>query len=55
MTLFIILLSAITAIAITALISAIIDVGGLFVVFGDVIAFSLIIWLIIKIFRRKKK
>ena len=55
MILFIILLSVITAIAITALIAAIIAGGSLFVVFGDVIVFGLIIWLIIKIFRRKKK
>lgn len=55
MILFIILLSVIIAIAITALIAAIIAGGSLFIVFGDVIVFSLIIWLIIKIFRRKKK
>lgn len=55
MILFIILLSVIIAIAITALIAAIVAGGSLFMVFGDVIAFGLIIWLIIKIFRKKKK
>lgn len=55
MILFIILLSVIIAIAITALIAAIVAGGSLFMVFGDVIVFGLIIWLIIKIFRRKKK
>ena len=55
MILFTILLSVIITIAIIALIAAIVAGGSLFMVFGDVIVFGLIIWLIIKIFRRKKK
>ena len=55
MILFTILLSVIITIAIIALIAANVAGGSLFMVFGDVIVFGLIIWLIIKIFRRKKK
>ena len=55
MILFTILLSVIITIAIIELIAAIAAGGSLFMVFGDVIVFGLIIWLIIKIFRRKKK
>lgn len=55
MILFTILLTAIVAIAVIGLFAAIIAGGSLLVVFGDVIAFGLIVWLIIKIFRRKKK
>lgn len=54
MILFTILLGIITAIAIIAVITAIAAGAGFIAVFGDVIVFGLIIWLIIKIFRRKK-
>lgn len=55
MILFTILLSVIITIAVVALITAIIAGGGLIMVFGDLIVFGLIVWLIIKIFRRKKE
>lgn len=55
MILFTILLSLIIAIAVIALITAIIAGGSFIVVFGDLIVFGLIVWLIIKIFRQKKK
>ena len=50
-----ILLTVIIAIAIAVLIGAIISGVGIIAVFGDVIVFGLIIWLIIKFFRRRKK
>ena len=55
MILFTILLTIIIAIAVTVLIGIIIAGGSLIAVFGDVIAFGLIVWLIVKIFRRNKK
>ena len=55
MILFTILLSVVIAIAVIALIAAIIAGGSLLAVFGDVIVFSLIVWLIIKIFKKKEK
>lgn len=55
MILFTILLSLIIAIAVVALIAALIAGGSLIAVFGDVIVFGLIVWLIIKIFKKKKK
>lgn len=55
MILFTILLSVIIAIAVIALISAFIAGGSLVVVFGDVILFGLIVWMIIKIFKKKEK
>lgn len=55
MILFTILLITLIAIAIITLVSAIIAGGSLIVVFGDVIVFALLVWLIVKIFRRKKK
>lgn len=55
MILFTILLVALIAIAVLTLISAIIAGGSLIAVFGDLIVFGLIVWLIIKIFNRKKK
>lgn len=55
MILFTIILSLIITIAVVALITAIIAGGSLIMVFGDLIVFGLIVWLIIKIFRRKKK
>lgn len=55
MILFTILLSVIITIAVIGLLAAIIAGGSLIAVFGDVIVFGLIVWLIIKIFRRKKK
>lgn len=55
MILFTIILSLIITIAVVAPITAIIAGGSLIMVFGDLIVFGLIVWLIIKIFRRKKK
>ena len=55
MILFTILLSVVIAIAVIALIAAIIAGGSLLAVFADVIVFSLIVWLIIKIFKKKEK
>ena len=55
MILFTILLSVVIAIAVIALIAAIIAGGSLLTVFGDVIIFGLIVWLIIKIFKKKEK
>ena len=53
MILFTILLSIIIAIAVIATIVILIAGGGLFAVFGDLIVFGLIVWLIVKIFRKK--
>ena len=55
MILFTIMLGVIITIAVIGLLAAIIAGGSLIAVFGDVIVFGLIVWLIIKIFRRKKK
>lgn len=50
-----ILLFTLIAIIVVALVSAIIGGISFAVVFGDVIVFAFVLWLIIKIFRRKKK
>ena len=50
-----ILLAVVIAIAIAVLIGAIISGVGLIAIFGDVIVFGLIVWLIIKIFKQRKK
>ena len=55
MILFTILMSVVIAIVVIALIAAIIAGGSLLAVFGDVIIFGLIVWLIIKIFKKKEK
>ena len=52
---FIILLSLVVSLAVAALVSAIVAGIGFTAVFGDLIVFGLIIWLIIKIFRKKKE
>lgn len=54
MILFTILLVTFIVFAIAALISAIIGGISLAVAFGDIIVFGLIVWLIVKIFRKKK-
>ena len=54
MILFTILLALIGAITVIGLIAALVAGAGFIAVFGDLIVFSLIVWLIIKIFRRKK-
>lgn len=53
MILFTILLVALIAIAVVGLVAAIIASTSIFAVFGDLIVFGLIVWLIIKIFTRK--
>lgn len=53
MILFTILLSIVIAIAVIATIVILIAGGSLFAVFGDLIVFGLIVWLIVKIFRKK--
>ena len=55
MILFTILLILIIAIAVISLIAAIIAGVSFVAVFGDAIVFGLIVWLIIKIFKKKKK
>lgn len=55
MILFTILLATIIAIAVIGLVCAIVSGAGFIVVFGDIFVFGLIIYLIVKIFRRKKK
>ena len=52
---FIILLSLVVSLAVAALVSAIVAGISFTAVFGDLIVFGLIIWLIIKIFRKKKE
>ena len=52
---FIILLSLIVALAVAVLVSTIVAGISFTAVFGDLIVFGLIIWLIIKIFRKKKE
>ena len=54
MILFAILLVTLIVIAAFILISAIAAGCGIITVFGDVIVFALLVWLIVKIFRRKK-
>ncbi len=55
MILFTILLITVLAILAVALVCTIIGGASLAVMFGDVIVFAFIVWLIFKIFRRKKK
>lgn len=54
MVLFIILLSLLIAIGVITLVAAIIGGASFFVLFGDVIVFGLIMWGLIKVFRKKK-
>lgn len=54
MILFIILLTLIAAATVIALTYAIAAGLSFIAVFGDLIVFSLIVWLIVKIFRKKK-
>lgn len=54
MILFTILLITLIVAAVIALTAAIIAGGSFIAVFGDVIVFVLLIWLIVKIFRREK-
>ena len=54
MILFTILLSLAIAIAMVAAIVSVIAGGSIIAIFGDFIVFGLIIWLIVKIFRKKK-
>lgn len=54
MILFTILLAVVIAIAVVTLIATLAVGGSLLAVFGDIILFGLVVWLIIKIFRRKK-
>lgn len=49
-----ILLTLIVAIAVIGAIVALIATGSFIAAFGDLIVFGLIVWLIIKIFRKKK-
>ena len=53
MILFTILLSIIIAIAVIATIVILIARGSLFPLFGDLLAFRLIVWLSVKMFRKK--
>lgn len=55
MILFTILLAMVIVTFAAALISTIIGGISFAIVFGDALVFALIVWLIIKIFRRKKK
>ena len=54
MVLFTILLSVLIAIAIFVLATALISGMSLLIVFGDGIVFGLIVWLLVKVFRKKK-
>ena len=54
MILFTILLAIIIAAAVIGLVVAIISGASFIVAFGDVFVFGLIVWMIIKIFKRKK-
>lgn len=54
MILFTILLSLAIIVATIAAVVSIIAGGSLVVIFGDIIAFGVILWLIVKIFRKKK-
>ena len=55
MILFTILLTLIIVIAVIALIAALIAGVSFVAVFGDAIVFGLIVWLIIKIFKKKNE
>lgn len=55
MILFTILLVTLLAVLAIALVCTIVGGIGFAAVFGDVIVFACIVWLIVKIFRRKKK
>lgn len=55
MIIFTILLIALVVAAVIGLVAAIVAGGSFIVVFGDAIVFGLIVWMIIKIFRRKKE
>ena len=55
MILFTILLILFAVIAAIALIAAIIGGAGLLVLFGDAAVFGLIVWLFVKVFKKKKK
>lgn len=55
MILFTILLVTLLAVLAIALVCTIVGGIGFITVFGDVIVFACIVWLIVKIFRRKKK
>ena len=55
MILFIILLSILLAISMISAICLIIGAGSVILVFGDVIVFVLILWIIVKLFTLKKK
>ena len=54
MILFTILLIVLIAIAIAVAVFAIVGAGSVAIVFGDFIAFGLIVWLIVKAFKSKK-
>ena len=54
MILFTILLVALLAVAAVMLVTTILVGGSFVVVFGDAMVFALLVWLIIKIFERKK-
>lgn len=54
MILFTILLITLIAIAIVVAVLAIVGAGSISIVFGDFIAFGLIVWLIVKAFKSKK-
>lgn len=54
MILFTILLAIIIAAAVIGLVVTIVSGASFIVAFGDVFVFGLIVWLIIKIFKRKK-
>ena len=55
MILFTILLAMLLAIAVVSAVFVIIGAGSFIAVFGDLIVFILIIWVIVKLFTRKKK
>lgn len=55
MILFTILLTVVITIAVIVLTLASIASAGVIAVFGDLLMFGLIVWLIIKFFRRNKK
>lgn len=50
-----ILLALVIVIGLVSLVSAIVAGAGFALAFGDVAVFCLIVWLIIKLIRRKKK
>lgn len=54
MVMFTILLIALAVIAVAAIIAAIVGGAGLLVMFGDLIVFGLIVWVIIRLFRRRR-